>query len=246
MPCHKNVTHKNSWTEPSPFWKPVLLTLQLQFILSHLCPQSEKPNYRKHLSELCSTQYVDSTRYIYTQRCSYGAGARGQVTTTPPPHRNCELKKVRIIEFVFSIIWILLCEKKSLPPPLPSTYVAAHWTSVPGMAAPFIHSRYTPGYVQVQSNNSQIFLLFNSAFLLHYILRNAAKGRVNKMWHTDHVLHSARYSVHLTNMKQSISYCLKFGTHEMTWKIWVFHYLLYLNLNGREQRFWTGYQEQMW
>jgi len=49
MLFNKNVTQKNSWAEPSPLWKPVLLTMQhLQFLHSHLCPGSGKPNYRKH------------------------------------------------------------------------------------------------------------------------------------------------------------------------------------------------------
>jgi hypothetical protein len=57
-----------------------------------------------------------------------------------------------------------------------------------------------------------------------------------------------RTLVCLTNTKQPINYLsLKSCTHEMTsWKVWEFRYLLYLNLNGREQRFINGYWEQTW
>jgi hypothetical protein len=78
---------------------------------------------------------------------------------------------------------------------------------------------------------------------------------VIKMWHASRMLRTAhtlpqsiRTLVRLTNMKQPINYSsLKSRTHEMTlWKVWEFRYLLYLNLNGREQRFSSGCQEQTW
>jgi len=83
------------------------------------------------------------------------------------------------------------------------------------------------------------------------------------MWHASHMLHRActlpqsirtlvrltiRTLVRLTNMEQHINHSsLKARTHEMTlWKVWEFRYMLYLNLNGREQRFSNRCQEQTW
>jgi hypothetical protein len=60
-------------------------------------------------------------------------------------------------------------------------------------------------------------------------------------------LHSIHTLVCLTNTKQPNNYLsLKSCTHKMTWNIWKFQYLLYLNVNGLEQRFSYGCQEQMW
>jgi hypothetical protein len=73
------------------------------------------------------------------------------------------------------------------------------------------------------------------------------------MWHASCMLHRVRtfpHSIHtlvcLTNTQQPNNYLsLKSHTYEIiSWKIWEFHYLLYLNLRGREQWFGFGYQEQ--
>ena len=75
---------------------------------------------------------------------------------------------------------------------------------------------------------------------------------VIKMWHANHTLHRDRtlpQNIHtplcLTSTKQPNNYLsLKSCTHEMTlWKVWEFQYLLYLNVNGWEQRFSIGCQQ---